>query len=156
MRIPLTPQGVPRIIACSAQISALSEQKAPFAGNPYPVRRNPFAFRLYLHLGLRMFVMSNLIAAIAGVLDIVLSIYMWIVIIAAVISWVNPDPYNPIVRFLYSVTEPVFGLVRRILPLPAMGIDVSPIIVLLAIIFLQQFLVKTLYQVAMQINSSPM
>jgi YggT family protein len=99
-----------------------------------------------------MFVMSNLIAAIAGVLDIVLHIYMWIVIISALISWVNPDPYNPIVRFLYSVTEPVFGVVRRVLPLPQMGIDFSPIIVLLAIIFLQQFLVKTLYQIAMQMG----
>lgn len=99
-----------------------------------------------------MFVMSNLIAAIAGVLDIVLHIYMWIVIISAVISWVNPDPYNPIVRFLYSVTEPVFGAVRRVLPLPQMGIDFSPIIVLLAVIFLQQFLVPTLRQIAMQMG----
>ena len=81
-----------------------------------------------------MFVVSNLIGAVAGVLDIVLSIYMWIVIIAALISWVNPDPYNPIVRFLYSVTEPVFGFVRRILPLPPMPIDLSPILVLLAIV----------------------
>lgn len=99
-----------------------------------------------------MFVMSNLIAAIAGVLDIVLHIYMWIVIISAVISWVNPDPYNPIVRFLYSVTEPVFGAVRRVLPLPQMGIDFSPIIVLLAVIFLQQFLVPTLRQIALQMG----
>jgi len=99
-----------------------------------------------------MSIMSNLIAAIAGVLDIVLTIYMWIVVVAALISWVNPDPYNPIVRFLYSVTEPVFGLVRRVLPLPPMGIDISPIIVFLAIIFLQQFLVKALYQIAMQIR----
>jgi YggT family protein len=95
-----------------------------------------------------MFVLSNFVAAIAGVLDVVLTIYMWIVIIAALITWVNPDPYNPIVRFLYSVTEPVLGFVRRILPLPAMAIDISPIVVILGILFLQQFLVKTLYQVA--------
>jgi YggT family protein len=95
-----------------------------------------------------MFVLGNLVSALAGVLDIVLGIYMWIVIISALISWVNPDPYNPIVRFLYSVTEPVFGMVRRILPLPAMGIDLSPIIVLLAIFFLQTFLIKTLQQIA--------
>jgi YggT family protein len=99
-----------------------------------------------------MFVVGNLVSALAGVLDIVLGIYMWIVVIAALISWVNPDPYNPIVRFLYSVTEPVFGLVRRILPLPAMGIDLSPIIVLLAIVFLQQFLVKTLHQIAISLQ----
>ncbi|MEW6141477.1 MAG: YggT family protein [Thermodesulfobacteriota bacterium] len=99
-----------------------------------------------------MFVLGNFIAALAGVLDVVLTIYMWIVIIAAVISWVSPDPYNPIVRFLYSVTEPVFGFVRRVLPLPAMAIDLSPIIVILAIVFVQQFLVRTLYQIAMRIQ----
>ena len=96
-----------------------------------------------------MFVLANLIDAVAGVLDIVLTIYMWIIIIAALISWVTPDPYNPIVRFLYSVTEPAFAFVRRHLPLPSMGIDFSPIIVLLAIVFLQQFLVKTLHQIAL-------
>jgi YggT family protein len=100
----------------------------------------------------RMFVMSNLIAAIAGVLEYFLTIYMWIVIIAALISWINPDPYNPIVRFLYSVTEPVFGMVRRVLPLPRMGIDISPLIVFLAIIFLQMFLVETLKQIAGQMR----
>ena len=99
-----------------------------------------------------MFVFGNLISAVAGVLDIVLSIYMWIVIISALITWVNPDPYNPIVRFLYSVTEPVFAFVRRTLPIPAMGIDFTPIIVLLAIVFLQQFLVKTLHQIAMNLH----
>lgn len=99
-----------------------------------------------------MFVLGNFLGAIAGVLDIVLTIYMWIVIIAALISWVNPDPYNPIVRFLFSVTEPVFAMVRRLLPFPYMGIDFSPLIVLLAIIFLQQFLIRTLHQVAMNLQ----
>lgn len=99
-----------------------------------------------------MFVVGNLIDAIAGVLDIVLHIYMWIVIISALISWVNPDPYNPIVRFLRSVTDPAFGWVRRILRLPGIGIDFSPIIVLLAIIFLQQFVVRTLHQIAMNMR----
>jgi YggT family protein len=99
-----------------------------------------------------MFVLGNFIGALAGVLDIVLTIYMWIVIIAALISWVNPDPYNPIVRFLYGVTEPVFGYVRRLLPFPAMGIDLSPILVLLAIVFLQQFAVRTLQQVALNLR----
>lgn len=95
-----------------------------------------------------MFVLANFIGAVAGVIDVVLQIYMWIVIIAALITWVNPDPSNPIVRFLYSVTEPVFSFVRRILPFPRMGMDLSPIIVILAIIFVQQFIVRTLYQVA--------
>ncbi|MFA6223152.1 MAG: YggT family protein [Desulfomonilaceae bacterium] len=95
-----------------------------------------------------MFVLGNLVYALANVVDIALSIYMWIVIVSALISWVNPDPYNPIVRFLYGITEPVFNFVRRHLPLPQMGIDFSPLIVLLAIVFLQQFLVKTLLQIA--------
>ena len=99
-----------------------------------------------------MFVLGNFLGAIAGVLDIVLTIYMWIVIISALISWVNPDPYNPIVRFLYSVTEPVFATVRRLLPFPNMGIDFSPIIVLLIIVFVQQFLVRTLHQIAMNLQ----
>jgi YggT family protein len=95
-----------------------------------------------------MFIIGNFISAVADVLYWFLNIYMWIVIIAALISWVNPDPYNPIVRFLYSVTEPVFGMVRRRLPFPPMGIDFSPLIVLLVILFLQSFLVKTLHQIA--------
>jgi YggT family protein len=95
-----------------------------------------------------MFVIGNLVYALAHVIDIALSIYMWIVIISALVSWVNPDPYNPIVRFLYGITEPLFNFVRRHLPIPQIGIDFSPLIVLLAIVFLQQFLVKTLLQIS--------
>jgi YggT family protein len=98
-----------------------------------------------------MFVLANFIGALAEVINIVLQIYMWIVIIAALITWVNPDPSNPIVRFLYSVTEPVFSFVRRILPFPRMGIDLSPFIVILAIVFIQQFVVRTLQQVAVNL-----
>jgi YggT family protein len=95
-----------------------------------------------------MFVLGNFIGALAGVLDVVLQIYMWVVIIAALITWVNPDPYNMVVRFLRSVTEPVFGLVRRVLPVSGIGIDFSPLIVFLVILFLQKFLVSTLLQIA--------
>lgn len=95
-----------------------------------------------------MFVLSNLLLAIAQVLDLVLTLYMWIVIARAVISWVSPDPHNPIVRFLYSATEPVLFRLRRSLPLFAGGIDFSPIVVLLVIVFLQQFLVGSLRSLA--------
>ena len=95
-----------------------------------------------------MFVLGNFLGALAEVLHWVLNIYMWIVIISALISWVNPDPYNPIVRFLFSVTEPVFATVRRVLPFPYMGIDFSPLIVFLVIMFLNIFLVNTLVQIA--------
>ena len=95
-----------------------------------------------------MFVLGNFIVAVARIIDIALTIYMWIIIIRAVLSWVNPDPYNPIVRLLYQVTEPVMALVRRWIPLRGMGIDFSPMIILLAIVFLQNFLVKSLLQLS--------
>lgn len=97
-----------------------------------------------------MFILGNLIEAIARILDIGLMLYMWIIIIRALISWVNPDPYNPIVRFLYQITEPVLSSVRRWIPLRGIGIDISPIIVVLVIIFLQTFLVKSMMQIALQ------
>ena len=96
-----------------------------------------------------MFVMGNLIVALAKIVDVVLTLYMYVIIAQALISWVNPDPYNPIVRFLYRVTEPVLGLVRRRIPIGGLGIDFSPLIVILVIYFLQMFLVKTMMQFAM-------
>ena len=99
-----------------------------------------------------MYILGNFLAATSKVLDIVLVLYMWIIIIRALLSWVNPDPYNPIVQFLYSITEPVLYRVRQILPISGMGIDFSPIVVLLAIIFLQTFLVNTLSRLAMQLQ----
>ena len=95
-----------------------------------------------------MFVLSNFMIALARIIDVVLTIYMWIIIFRAVISWVNADPYNKIVIFLYKVTEPVLRPVRRILPMRNMGIDFSPILVILVIIFLQYFLVETIIQLA--------
>tara|TARA_B100000686_G_C16564447_1_gene849548 strand:+ start:555 stop:854 length:300 start_codon:yes stop_codon:yes gene_type:complete len=99
-----------------------------------------------------VYILGNFLAATAKVLDIVLVLYMWVIIIRALLSWVNPDPYNPIVQFLYSITEPVLYRVRQLLPISGMGIDFSPIAVLLAIIFLQTFLVNTLSQLAMQLQ----
>ena len=99
-----------------------------------------------------MFVIGNLIAAVAKILDLALTLYLWIIIFRAVISWVNPDPYNPIVRFLYRVTEPVLAPIRRWIPLQGMGIDISPIILIGVIYFLQTFLVKTLMQLALYAN----
>ncbi len=95
-----------------------------------------------------MFVFANLIDAVARVLDLVLWFYMWVLIIRALISWVNPDPYNPLVQFLYKVTEPVLHPIRRMMGGYGLGIDLSPLIAILAIIFLQQFLVSSLHQLA--------
>ncbi|AEB08157.1 YggT family protein [Desulfobacca acetoxidans] len=99
-----------------------------------------------------MFVFSNFIKALASIFDIVLSIYMWLIIGRAIISWVTPDPFNPIVRFLYNVTEPVLGFFRRRLPLVYGGLDLAPLLVLIVIVFLQRFLVTTLYEWAMRIS----
>jgi YggT family protein len=97
-----------------------------------------------------MFILGNLLAALASVIGLVLNLYMYIIIARAVISWVNPDPYNPIVRFLYSITDPVLLAIRRRLPLSFGGMDFSPIVIILAIIFLQKFLVASLHDLARQ------
>ncbi len=94
-----------------------------------------------------MFVVSNFIAAIAQLVNFVLTAYMWIIVARAVLSWVNPDPYNPIVQFLYRVTEPPLSRIRQYLPAMG-GIDFSPMILIMAVIFLQSFLVPTLMQMA--------
>jgi YggT family protein len=91
-----------------------------------------------------MFVLGNFLTAVASVLQMLLSAYMWIVVIRALISWVNPDPYNPIVQFLRSATDPVLYRVRRWIPINFGGIDFSPLIVIVGIVFLQSFLVQSL------------
>jgi len=95
-----------------------------------------------------MFVVNNFLMSIAQLLDFLLTAYMWIIIGRVVISWVNADPYNPIVRFLYEATEPVLGRIRKLLPLSFGGIDFSPMILILAIMFVQSFLIQTLKQLA--------
>ena len=99
-----------------------------------------------------MIILSNFLIAIAKVLDIVLTIFMWIVIARAVLSWVSPDPYNPIVRFIHKVTEPVLFQIRKRIPVSFGGIDFSPILVFLAIIFLQQFVVNSLLKMAQTLH----
>jgi YggT family protein len=91
-----------------------------------------------------MFIFGNFFSAVAVVIDTILQAYMWIIIISALISWVNPDPYNPVVRFLHAVTQPVLRPIRRRLGIYG-GFDFSPMIVILAIYFLRAFLVATLY-----------
>jgi len=92
-----------------------------------------------------MFVLSNFIFSLAKVLEILLTILYWLILVRALISWVNPDPSNTIVQLLYRTTEPILEPVRRLLPVSA--IDISPIIVFLAIIFLKSFLISTLLDI---------
>ena len=98
-----------------------------------------------------MFVAGNALTAVATILDYVLWLYMWVIIARALISWVNPDPWNPIVQFLERVTEPVLAPIRRWMGW-RMGIDLSPMIAILIIIFLQLALVRTLMDLAVRMN----
>ena len=99
-----------------------------------------------------MFMVSNFLFALAKLVEILLGVYMWIVIGRAILSWVNPDPYNPIVRFLHDVTEPVLSRIRRWIPVFGGGMDFSPMILILAIYFLMSFLVPTLKHMAAAIG----
>lgn len=93
-------------------------------------------------------VISTFIEAIAHILNMVINIYIWVVIIAALISWVRPDPYNPIVQILYKLTEPIYTKIRRFMPTIIGGIDIAPIIVILALQFINLFFVKLLFSFA--------
>ncbi|MGK2945146.1 MAG: YggT family protein [Desulfuromonadales bacterium] len=90
--------------------------------------------------------MDILISAVFQVLQAILSIYFWIVIARALMSWVNPDPYNPIVRFLHTATDPVLDRMRRILPLQFGAMDFTPIALLILISVLQNILAQIQYK----------
>ncbi len=98
-----------------------------------------------------MFVFANFLNAVALALNLVLTLYLYIVIARAIISWVNPDPRNPIVRFLHNATEPVLYPVRRVMPFMG-GIDFSPLVLIVGIYFLQVFLVGSLQEFAMRLR----
>lgn len=98
-----------------------------------------------------MFIAGNLFQGLAFVLDMVLSVYMWLILIRALISWVNPDPWNPIVQFLTKATDPVLIVIRRRVGLPG-GIDVSPILAILLIVFLQYAVVQTIQDIGLRLR----
>ena len=97
-----------------------------------------------------MFVLREALLTAAWLIEYLLWLYMWIIIIRALLSWVSPDPWNPIVRFINQVTEPVLRPIRRRLPMT--GIDFSPLIVILALVVLQRFLVRILVEAAWQLG----
>lgn len=99
-----------------------------------------------------MFIAGNFLDALAWVLDLALTLYLWIVIIRALLSWVNPDPWNPVVQFLHRATEPVLAPIRRRLPTWRLGIDLSPLVVILAIYFVQRTLVRSLADLAWRLR----
>jgi len=99
-----------------------------------------------------MFVLGNFLLAVTTILDYILTIANWLIIIRALISWVNPDPYNPIVQFLYKTTEPLLAPFRKLMPAYRIGLDISPIFALVFIWFLKLFLIRTLYGIATRVG----
>ena len=98
-----------------------------------------------------MFIAGNILQGLAYVLDTVLFLYMWLIIIRALISWVNPDPWNPIVQFLSKATDPVLIVIRRRVGILG-GIDVSPILAILLIMFLQYAVVQTIRDIGLRLH----
>jgi len=99
-----------------------------------------------------MFVLGNFINALAVILDYILTIANWLIIIRALLSWVNPDPHNPIVQFLYNITEPMLKPFRRLIPVYSIGLDISPVVALVFIWFVKLFLVRTLITLATRLG----
>ena len=99
-----------------------------------------------------MFIAGNMLEGIATILDTVLWLYMWVIIIRALVSWVNPDPWNPIVQFLQRATDPFLYQIRKRLGMGSMGFDFSPIIAILFIMFLQIAVVGSLKDLAIRMH----
>ena len=99
-----------------------------------------------------MFVFGNFLGAIAIILGYLVTILTWLIIIRALLSWVNPDPYNFIVQFLNRVTEPILQPFRRIIPAHNIGIDISPIFAILCLWFVRLFIVRTLMEWAVRLR----
>lgn len=96
--------------------------------------------------------LREIVLAFAQVVDLVFTLYIFIIVGRAIISWVNPDPYNPIVRFLHTATDPVFYRVRRVLPMVFGGFDLTPIFLLIVLTFLQRVIKSGLVQLAYTIS----
>lgn len=97
--------------------------------------------------------MGNVVLGLAEVVDSLLTLYQWIVIIRAVLSWVNPDPRNPIVRALSALTDPVFFWLHRRVRLYFGGLDFAPLVVLVTILFLKYALVRNLFVLAKNLGA---
>ena len=97
-----------------------------------------------------MFVLGNFVAALAQIIGILLTAMYWLILVRALASWLNPDPFNPIMQFLQRTTEPILEPIRRLLP--PLAFDLSPIIAWMAIVFLQRFLVSSLFDLAARLR----
>ncbi len=97
-----------------------------------------------------MFILGNLVITVAKLLDIFLTAMYWVILIRVLVSWVSADPFNPVVRFLHQVTEPVLEPIRRFLPL--MALDLSPFIAVLIIYAARSFVVASLFDLAARLR----
>ncbi|NPA04053.1 MAG: YggT family protein [Epsilonproteobacteria bacterium] len=98
-------------------------------------------------------VIATLLQAIASILHMVINLYIWVIIIAALISWVQPNPHNPIVQTLYRLSEPAYRLVRRYIPTVVGGIDLAPLVIIIALQFIDLFVVNLLMRLAYRLGS---
>jgi YggT family protein len=88
--------------------------------------------------------MSGIISGLGGIVHSLITVYIWILIIGALLSWVRPDPYNPIVQIIYRLTEPAYKLVRRFMPTVFNGLDLAPIILIVALNVIDVILVNVI------------
>jgi YggT family protein len=93
--------------------------------------------------------MEGIISGLGGIVHSLLTVYTWIVIIGALLTWVRPDPYNPIVQIIFRLTEPAYRLVRRIMPTVFNGLDLAPIILIIALNVIDVILVNIINAVVM-------
>jgi YggT family protein len=99
-----------------------------------------------------MFVFGHFVNGVAYILDILLNIYFWIILIRAVLSWIQPNPYNPLVRTIYKLVDPVTFRISRIIPTRLGMIDFAPFILMILIVFLQRFLIRSLFDLGTRMN----
>ncbi len=98
-----------------------------------------------------MYALGYFLIALGKILGGLLWAYMWIVIIRALLSWVRPDPYNPIVRFISNLVDPVSHRISRIIPTRIGMIDIAPLILIVVVYFLQAFLVPVIHETGLRL-----
>jgi YggT family protein len=95
-----------------------------------------------------MFILQNLLIAVARVLNVALTLYMWLIIARVVLSWINVGSQNAVVQFIYRTTEPALRWIRYRIPVNFGGLDLSPFLVILAIYFIKLFFIESLLELA--------
>lgn len=95
-----------------------------------------------------MSTLGSIIAGLGGIIHSLITIYIWVVIIAALLTWVRPDPTNPIVQLLYRLTEPAYTLIRRFMPTVFNGIDLAPLIIIVGLQIIDVVFVRLVYALA--------